>query len=168
MIYLKKANLEDARKEWELLRKLPLNENGFSNEFYDVSYEDFVNKVLKRWSDYERGENMDEGHVPDTHYFLWAGDEVVGLFKLRHRLSDTLREGAGHVGYGIAPEYRGHGYATEGLKLLLDEARKLPIDTDEVYMLVKKGNEASLKVMFKNGARIDHEDEENIYTRIKL
>lgn len=167
-IYLKKANVQDAEKEWNLIRRIPENENGFENKFREVSFEEFVDKVLLRWRNYEQGKNMDEGHVPDTHYFLWGDDEPVGIFNLRHQLNDALRKGAGHIGYGIAKEYRGRGYATEGLRLLLEEARKLPIDTDEAYMSVLKNNPASLKVMLKNGGYIAGEDEEHYLVRIKL
>ena len=169
MIYLKRPTLEDAKKEWELVRKIPRNENGFENEWCDVSFEDFVEKVIPGWWDHEKGLNMKPGYVPDTHYFLWADDTPVGLFTLRHCLNDFLRDGPGHIGYGVASEYRGKGYATEGLRLLIEEARKLPIDTDEVYLSVLKSNPASLRVQEKNGARIVGEDGEGHYlTRIGL
>lgn len=167
-IYLKKANYEDAEKEWGLMQKIPENENGFENNYRNASFDEFVEQVLPRWENHDRGIDLEEGRVPDTHYFLWDGDTPVGMFNLRHYLNDALREGAGHVGYSIAEEFRGRGYATKGLRLVLDEARKLPIDTDEVYMSVLKDNPASLRVMEKNGARIDHEDEKRYYTRIKL
>ena len=41
------------------------------------------------------------------------------------------------------------------------------IREDEIYMSVHKDNPASLKVQMKNGAYIHHEDEQEIYTRIK-
>ncbi len=115
-----------------------------------------------------KGKNLDNGLVPDTHYFLWVDDAPVGIFKLRHYLNDRLRDNAGHAGYGVAEEYRGHGYATEGLRLLIEEARKLPIDTDELYLSVLKSNLASLKVQQKNGAKIVREDDMHYYTRIPL
>lgn len=167
-VYLKKANFEDAKKEWNLVQKIPENENGFENKFSGVSFEEFVDKVLPRWHDYEQGKNMDEGHVPDSHYFLWVDDEPVGLFNLRHKLNDALRKGPGHIGYGIAAEYRGRNYATEGLRLLLEEARKLPLDTDEAYLSVLKSNPASLKVMLKNGGYVASEDDDQYLVRIKL
>ena len=68
MIYLKRPTLEDAKKEWELVRKIPRNENGFENEWCDVSFEDFVEKVIPGWWDHEKGLNMKPGYVPDTHY----------------------------------------------------------------------------------------------------
>ena len=62
--------------------------------------------------------------MPVTKYILVNDQgEYVGIFNLRHELNDALMEGAGHIGYGIAPEWRGRGYATEGLRLLLIKAR---------------------------------------------
>lgn len=80
------------------------------------------------------------------------------------RLTDFLRNGPGHIGYGIAREYRGHGYATAGLKLTLAKARELGIE--EAYLSVHKTNPASLAVQQHCGARIDHEDKTEYYTRI--
>ena len=168
MIYLKKANLEDAEKEYELTQKIPAKENGYENKAFGVSFEEFVNTTIPRWIDEDKGINLPDGRVPNTYYFLWVDDTPVGIFKLRHCLSDWLRENAGHVGYGIAKEYRGRGYATEGLRLIIEEARKLPIDTDELYLSVMKNNDASLKVQLKNGAKIVREDDDHYYTRIPL
>ena len=64
----------------------------------------------------------------------------------------------------IAREYRGHGYATAGLKLTLAKARELGIE--EAYLSVHKTNPASLAVQQHCGARIDHEDKTECYTRI--
>ena len=96
--------------------------------------------------------------MPATKYILLVNDEgdYVGIFNLRHRLTDFLRNGPGHIGYGIAREYRGHGYATAGLKLTLAKARELGIE--EAYLSVHKTNPASLAVQQHCGARIDHED----------
>lgn len=64
----------------------------------------------------------------------------------------------------VSPEYRGHGYATAGLKLTLAKARELGIK--EAYLSVHKTNPASLAVQQHCGARIDHEDKTEYYTRI--
>lgn len=168
MLYLKKINLEDAEKEYALTQKIPKSENGYENPAAGATFEEFVSEIIPRWLDYDQGKNLPEGRVPDTCYFLWADDTPVGIFKLRHYLNDFLRDGPGHIGYGIAEEYRGRGYATEGLRLLLKEAKSLPIDTPEAYLSVWKSNPASLKAQLKNGAYIHHEDDKEYYTRIPL
>lgn len=78
---------------------------------------------------------MPEGHVPDTVYVLEDDSEgYVGIVKLRHRLNDALRQGAGHIGYGIRKEYRGRGYATAALSLALDEARRSSQRTKSTFL----------------------------------
>ena len=71
----------------------------------------------------------------------------------------------GHIGYYIAKEHRGKGYATEGLRLTLDYARHI-VPEEEFYLRLLKTNPASLKVMLKNGGRVVGEDEEHLFVRI--
>ena len=168
MIELRKANLKDAKAEYDLLQKIPAEENGFENKAYGLTYEEFKNDFLPAWLAREKGEQLPEGYVPDTHYFLWVDGTPVGFFALRHYLNDFLRNGPGHIGYGIAEEYRGKGYATKGLELLLKEAKKLPLDTPEAYLSSLKSNPASFRVMEKNGGYLHHEDDTYHYTRIPL
>ena len=134
--------LADPERAFDLFAKFPAEETGFENPAAGM-----------------------DGWVPATKYIL-VNDEgdYVGIFNLRHRLTDFLRNGPGHIGYGIAREYRGHGYATAGLKLTLAKARELGIE--EAYLSVHKTNPASLAVQQHCGARIDHEDKTEYYTRI--
>lgn len=166
MLYLKEANWEDIEKEYEFITNFPENENGFTNPDCGVSREEFETSVIPRYMNYSKGICLSTGHVPSTNYFLWEDDIIVGLFRIRHELNDALRNGAGHIGFGIKKEYRGKGYATEGLKLLIEKAREI-IKEDEIYLSVRKSNPASLRVQQKNGAYIHHEDENRYYTRIK-
>ena len=167
MLYLKETNLEDAKKQYELISAMPADENGFTNPDFGVSFDEYVNTVLPRNLKYSRGEDLPEGYVPQTEYFLWDGDEIVGLFRLRHYLNDFLREYHGHIGYGISSKARGKGYGTKGLAMLLEIGKDV-IDEDEFYLSVHKDNTASLKVQQNNGARIVREDDENYYTRIAI
>ena len=167
MLYLKEANMEDAAKEYAFVSELPQCENGFTNFCFGMSEEEFTERALPRMIDFARGVGLPEGYVPETNLFLWEDGEIVGLFRLRHALTEWLRVGAGHIGYSIAPSARGRGLATRGLALALDYARKIVRD-DEIYMSVSKANPASLRVQQKNGAYIHHSDGEWHYTRIKL
>ena len=153
----------DYKKTYELYMSFPENENGYMNNVYGYSYDEFLGWIEKKrnWS---MGKELPEGFVPDTTYVLVDGEDYVGVFNLRHCLNDFLREGAGHIGYCISKKYRGKGYATEGLKLTLEKARQMCIH--EVYMSVNKDNPASLRVQIKNGAYIHHENETEYFTRI--
>jgi predicted acetyltransferase len=167
MIYLKEANVEDAKKEYQFFNDTPADENGFENKYYGFSYEDFINRALTEIIKSSKGIDLHEGYVPQTLYFVWDDNNIVGLFKIRHYLTDCLRNGAGHIGYGIHKNYRGKGYATKGLALAIEKAKDV-IKENEIYLSVHVDNPASLKVQLNNEAYIHHSDEKEHYTRIKI
>lgn len=168
MLYLKELNLEDAKKEYDLFQNLK-SANGFMNDYEGMSYDEFVNVAIPSRIKASQGIDLKEGHVPDTFFLLWEDDKIIGLFKIRHYLNEGLRNGSGHIGYGILPQYRRQGYCTKGLALAIKECcRLMPDDEDEIYLSCYKYNVGSLKAMLNNGAYIHHEDDEEYYTRIKV
>lgn len=156
----------DLDKAYELQRSFPPEENGFVNAAYGMTREKFA-QYVRTQKGYSQGRGLPEGYVPCTVYVLVDDqNNYVGLFNLRHCLNDTLRQGAGHIGYGIRSEYRGRGYASAGLRLLLREAWKI-VPEEEIYLSVHKDNPASLQVQKNNGATIHYEDTQQYYTRIR-
>ena len=164
-IYLKEANMADLEQEWLFVRDMPEDENGLTNSWPDVSREDFESKALPEMIRFAKGEDLPAGYVPETFLFLWEADQIVGQFRIRHYLTDSLREGAGHIGYYIAKDCRGRGLGTIGLSLTLNSARHI-VREREFYLRVNRDNQASLHVMLKNGGRVVHEDSEKYYVRI--
>jgi predicted acetyltransferase len=156
----------DPHRAYALHQSFGQDENGFVNAAYGLSEEEFTVYIEQKKKE-AQGIDLPKGYVPATEYLLVddAG-QYAGIFNLRHELNAYLAEHAGHIGYGIAKEYRGRGYASAGLALVLQEARKHGIAT--AYLSVNKNNPASLKVQKKNGAYIDHEDDQEYYTRIVL
>lgn len=124
MIFLKEINYEDIDKEYEAIIKIPHNENRFENKYWNVSKEEFKNEVIPKLLNNSKGIDLAEGRVPDSYFFLWNNQDIVGIFKIRHYLNDFLRKGPGHISYSILKDYRGNGYATEGLKLAIEECKK--------------------------------------------
>ena len=165
MVFLREANPADLEKEWRFIREMPEDENGMTNAWHGVSLEDFRDKALPAMMDAAEGKGLPEGYVPETALFLWDGEEIVGHFRIRHYLCDSLRIGAGHIGYCVGREYRGRGYGTEGLRQTLAVARNI-VPEEEFYLRVNRDNPASLKVMLNNGGRIVAEDETKYYVRI--
>ena len=166
MIYLKEANFEDIEKEYLFVRDMPVDENGLTNPWYNISREDFENIALPRMLSYSKGENLPQNHVPETFFFLYNGDIIVGQFRIRHCLTEALRLGAGHIGYFIKNEFRNKGYGKIGLGLTLEKAKEI-VPEDEIYLRVNKNNLPSLKVMLHNGGYITGEDNEKYYVRVK-
>ena len=135
---------------------MPEDENGLVSHWTGISREEFVTAALPKMLELAKGEELPEGIVPETIYFLWNEGEIVGQFCLR---------GAGHIGYYVAPDYRGKNLATEGLGLLLEKAADI-VPEKEFYLRLRKGNLASLRVMEKNRGYIAEEDPLYIYVRI--
>ena len=162
---LRKINTQDAPAQWEYTMALPADENGLTNPYRGVTYDEYIGRVLPELISHERPVHMPDWFVPGSYYYLWDGNRLIGEFRIRHRLTDALRSGAGHIGYSIRKEERGKGYGTAGLRLTLDIARNI-IPEDEIFLRVNKDNIASQKVMLKNGARIAGEDGEHLFMRI--
>ena len=153
----------DYKKAYDLFMTFERDENGFMNPVYGYDYQKFLEWIEMK-KDWSMGKNLPEGFVPDTTFVLEDEDRYVAIFNLRHCLNDFLREGPGHIGYGVSKDYRGKGYATKGLKLALAEARKINIH--EVFLSANKDNVASWKAQLANGAYIHHSDDKKYYTRI--
>lgn len=104
---------------------------------------------LARESANELEENMKDGRVPQTHFWLIDNDEVIGEVSLRHRLNEKLKKHGGHIGYGIRPSKRRMGYGKIILALALEEARKLGIK--KALITCDETNIGSQKIIQANG-----------------
>ena len=137
---LRKINMQDAYAQWEYTTALPADENGLTNPYTGISYEEYVEKALPTLISYEHPVDMPDWFVPETYYYLWDGDCLVGEFRIRHHLTEALRMGAGHIGYSIRKDKRGKGYGTEGLKLTVQIAKSI-VPEEEIYLRVNKDME---------------------------
>ncbi len=166
MLELRKMNLQDIKEQWEYVTALPADENGLTNPYEGVSFEEYKTTVFPELSMHENPVDMPDWFVPGTYYYLWDGQMLIGEYRIRHYLTDALKTGAGHIGYSIKKEFRGKGYGSKGLALTLDLARKI-VPEDEIYLRVLKNNIPSYKAMINNGAYIADEDETHYLMRVK-
>lgn len=87
MLRLKQANFADAAQEYAFVQTIPRCENGFTNDWLGWSYAEFVEKALPQMQRWARGEDLPAGFVPESFYFLWDGEQIVGHCRIRHRLT---------------------------------------------------------------------------------
>lgn len=165
MLELRKMNYQDIREQWEYVTALPADENGLTNPYEGVSYEEYERVVLPELMMHEHPVNMPDWFVPETYYYLWDDENLVGEFRIRHYLTDALKTGAGHIGYSVKKELRGRGYGTKGLALVLNIAREI-VPENEIYLRVLKNNIPSVKAISKNGAYLFGEDDSHFLMRI--
>ena len=83
---------------------------------------------------------------------------------IRHELNDYLRLFGGHIGYGIVPSERRHGYAKIPLALALPIARSIGIK--KVLITCNDTNAGSAKTIESAGGVLENKVlEEGILTR---
>jgi predicted acetyltransferase len=111
----------------------------------EADFDAFVELELS----HARGENIPEGYVPYTNYWLVEGGEYIGQATLRHQLNEHLLKIGGHIGYDIRPSKRRLGYGNTILELALVKAKERGIDRALVTSDVR--NTASQKIIEKNG-----------------
>ncbi len=166
MLELRKMNDDDIEEQWQYVTALPADENGLTNPYTGVSFEEYRDHVLPELLMHEHPVNMPDWFVPETYYYLWNDGTIIGEYRIRHHLTDALKAGAGHIGYSIKKEYRGQGFGTKGLALCLELAKRI-VPEEEIYLRVLKNNIPSCRAILKNGAYIAGEDETHIFMRVK-
>ncbi len=102
-----------------------------------------------------RGENMEEGKVPHTMLYGFLGGIVFGRCSVRHRLNERLRLRGGHIGYAVAPRFRGCGYGTRLFHAGLDHLKGLGVTA--AMVTCGKSNLAFKRMIERAGGVFDRE-----------
>ena len=94
------------------------------------------------------GVGLKEGYVASTRLWLIEDEKFVGVFDVRHSLTEYLKKEGGNIAYYIIPSARRRGLAQEGLKLCCKYAKEV-LGIGEVLVTCDANNEASYKTMLK-------------------
>ena len=91
--------------------------------------------------------------LPGFRRWLWDG-EFAGSIGMRWQpgTADLPPHCLGHIGYAVVPWKQGKGYATNGLRLLLPEARSVGLPYVEIT--TDPDNIASQRVIEANGGEL--------------
>jgi predicted acetyltransferase len=93
--------------------------------------------------------------VPSTTLWWVDGPDYLGRISIRHRLTPTLLEWGGHIGYDVRPSARRRGYATAMLAAARPVAARLGIDP--ALVTCDPDNTGSRKVIEANGGVLEDE-----------
>lgn len=152
-MYLQKACERVPPGLEELLRELGDGETGFGGTSFGRGTET-LDAFLRSCADGEDPAKVPEGFVPQTIFWMTEDDgRAVGMVRVRHCLSDRLRQAGGHVGYYVARSGRGKGYAKRALRLAVEHLRGMGVD--QVLVTVDPANAASIRVVLANGGTPD-------------
>lgn len=134
------GHTELAQENWEYL----LNYNA------GMSWSEY----LANLDDEHAGRNLSQGRVRATFFIAELDGELIGRASIRHSLNDFLRNFGGHIGYGVRPQFRRRGFATEILKQSLQYIHELGVT--EVLVTCDDDNVGSLKVIESQGGILEN------------
>jgi len=134
-------------KEWQDQEKvIP-----YSSRLLGRTFQTFVEEIKPR----EEGLINPEKLVPELILFMVDEKDVIyGIVSFRLKLNDHLLAYDGHIGYGIRPSKRGHGYGSQLLALTLKIAKDKGYD--RVLVTCNEENVASEKVILSCGGVLEN------------
>ena len=150
--YEYKEQIIDMLKEWIDYNENHPEANTSPNAIFRNNYQDFA-----YYLEHLEYKEPQEGLVPDSTFFCFDEKRnlMVGAVNIRHDLNDYLLKYGGHIGDGIRPSERRKGYATEMIRLALEECRKLGLT--RVLVTCDKNNIGSAKSIIRNGGILENE-----------
>lgn len=104
---------------------------------------------LDRVAAWKNEETVPDGKVASTFLVAVIDGKIAGRLSIRHELNEFLAQVGGHIGYGVAPEFRGQGVATYMLKYGLEFMRARGVE--KVFISCHSENVPSRKIIEKCG-----------------
>lgn len=153
MVELRALRLDDGAEMYGMLQELPPDENGFLNPVYGVSYDEYRQWLVQCVADAEQVGLLDGWMVPQSTFWFYADGRLAGMGKIRHFLTDRLRQAGGTIGYALRPSERGKGLGTLFLAELVMACKKLGVD--RVLLTINKDNIPSVKSALANRGIIE-------------
>jgi predicted acetyltransferase len=94
-----------------------------------------------------------DGWVPCSRWWWVEGETYLARISVRHRLTPSLLEEGGHIGYDVRPSARRQGHATAMLRATLPHVHSLGIP--RALLTCDYDNVGSRKVIEANGGVLE-------------
>lgn len=148
---LRRPSCDYRESHLEAMNELPddrvagyyLSHFSLTREEVEKDFPAFIDKLRRL------GRKGEDGFVPNITYWGIVDGNYVGRVSLRLILNKGLLERGGHVGYEVRPSQRGKGYATEMLRLIIDESRRFGLK--RLLLTCDETNAASCRIIEKCG-----------------
>jgi len=149
---LRPLGINDKEESIRAHQELVLDDFTFLLNSFDEheSWEIYIERVNSA----SRDQDLSVGKVPATFLVAEVDGQIVGRVSIRHRLNEYLQQRGGHIGFGIRPEFRRRGFATEILLEALEIARGLGVE--KVLVTCDDTNIASRRVIEKCGGVLEN------------
>jgi predicted acetyltransferase len=105
--------------------------------------------LLERLRKNRHGIDLRPGFVPGAMLYGFVGGSIVGRISIRLRLNAFLARSGGHLGFAVAPPFRGRGFATAMVRQGLAACRALGLR--RILVTASDGNEPSLRIIERLG-----------------
>ena len=149
---LRPLDMNDKKQAMQAHQELAVEDFHFLLNSFDEneSWGIFIERVNSA----NRDQDLPVGKVPATFLVAEVDGQIVGRVSIRHRLNEYLQQRGGHIGYGIRPEFRRRGFATEILLRALDICSALGIE--KALVTCDDANFASSRMIEKCGGVLEN------------
>ena len=147
-IEMRELILEDA-SDAPRVHKAMMELDDWQFRLTDYIQDEEFSKYIDRVSSWKDEATVPEGRVASTFLVAVIDGKIAGRLSLRHRLNEFLGLVGGHIGYGVAPEFRGKGVATHMLKYGLEFMKER--GEEKIFISCHSENVASRKIIEKCG-----------------
>lgn len=156
MLYLVKPDITYYEQYNEMMKEWNESNTQIAPWFLDKPFDTIHGfaEFIKMLDNAENG-IVDERFCSTTSYFVTdENGKLIGASSLRHYLTVEGLNTWGHIGYGVRPSERRKGYATQILKMMIEEAKKKKIY--KIMLGAHTSNIGSCKVIEKCGGILEN------------
>ncbi len=131
----------------------------------EIAKKELPDEVLENLEKAMEEIKMFKGKYPHDYPLVYAIESKEAGCMIGHICLNPIPEGI-EVGYAIATDYQGNGYATEVVRPFVEWGKKQQ-KLEKIYAIVKVSNTASLRTIKKSGFTLESEGKRNFWGNLE-